>query len=109
MSDNTIFSVDVYFYQSHKSELLTGVFTSKKVTEWLRSYPSAPIESSRVRGYLNLNDGNGTLKVNLHDLRFSDSGIFGISFISVYGLEIFNNVSLDVQSNFYNFYITLNF
>ena len=54
-----------------------------------------PFEENRLKGNLNLNNGNGTLSVEISNIQYNESGVFTLEIFKTEKL----NVILDVQGN----------
>ena len=96
--DGSIFVLDVFYYNSHRVEIFTGSYRKNNLWERLSYSYDSPIDRNRINGYLNLNAGNGTLSVNLYNVRFNDSRVFSFEFFSSSSEEVVNNITVDAQS-----------
>ena len=62
-----------------------------------------PFEENRIVGKLNLNNGNGTLTINISNVQYNESSVFSLEFeSSLAGDNATSNITLNVQSKFFS-------
>ena len=58
-----------------------------------------PFDQNRISGKLNLHNGNGTLKVELSNVQYDDSGVFEMDLIidKIQDVQQVANITLDIE------------
>ena len=95
---------EILYFKNNTEYRLLRIFVIRFNTimdRYLHSDSESPFDRNRVAGFLHLDNGNGTLTVNITNVRYGDSGVFGFRLYVWHGntRTIFNNnITLDVQS-----------
>ena len=103
VQDDISFHKILYYKNDTKYDLLSILIRYNTTERYLHADYESPFDRSRISGYLRLDNGNGTLTVNITDIKYDDSGVFGFELISFYEShkEFFSNITLDVQSKYH--------
>ena len=91
----------IFYYKNNtKYELFREIIFDNTMNRYLHPDLESLFDRNRVAGFIHFVNGNGTLTVNITNVRYDDSGVFGYEGDSFYGSnsELFSNITLDVQS-----------
>ena len=93
---------EIFYYKNDKKNRILSTSSRFSTESRILDYNlnNNPFEWNRVSGNLNLNNGNGTLTINILNVQSNESGVFSLEFTSSAGYNVKNNITLDVQSKF---------
>ena len=94
---------NIFHYKNSKKNLILSTSSLFSTENRILNYTlnNNPFEWNRISGNLNLNNGNGTLAINISNVQYNESGVFSLEFDSYYGDNTTSNITLDVQSKFF--------
>ena len=97
---------EIFYYKNNKKNLILSTSSRFSTENRILNYTlnNNPFEWNRISGYLNLNNGNGTLTINLLNVQYNESGVFSLEFESFASIRdsAKSNITLDVQSKFHS-------
>ena len=93
---------EIFYYKDDKKNRILSTSSRFSTENRILDYNlnNNPFEWNKISGNLNLNNGNGTLSINISNVQYNESGVFSLEFESLAGYNIKNNITLDVQSKF---------
>ena len=92
---------NIFYYKNGKKNLILSTSSRFSTENRILDYNinNNPFEWNRISGNLHLNNGNGTLTINILNVQYNESGVFKFD-SSLAGDNATSNITLDVQSKF---------
>ena len=95
---------NIFYYKNDKKNRILSTSSRFSTESRILNYTlnnNNSFEWNRISGNLNLNNGNGTLTINILNVQSNESGVFSLEFeSSLAGDNATSNITLDVQSKF---------
>ena len=94
---------NIFYYQKYKKNRILSTSSRFSTENRILNYTlnNNPFDWNRIAGNLNLNNGNGTLTINILNVQSNESGVFSLEFESSLAWNnATSNITLDVQSKF---------
>ena len=94
---------NIFYYKNDKKNLILSTSSRFSTENSILNYTlnNNPFDWNRISGNLNLNNGNGTLTINILNVQSNESGVFSLEFESSLAWNnATSNITLDVQSKF---------
>ena len=94
---------NIFYYKNDKKNRILSTSSRFSTENRILNYTlkNNPFDWNRIAGNFNLNNGNGTLTINISNVQYNESGVFSLEFeSSLAGDNATSNITLDVQSKF---------
>ena len=75
----------LYYKNNTIYRLLRTLVRYDRTDEYLLLDSESPFDRNRIAGFIHLDNGNGTLTVNVTNVGYGDSGVFGFELDLYYG------------------------
>ena len=94
---------NIFYYKNDKKNRILSTSSRFSTESRILDYNlnNNPFDWNRITGNLNLNNGNGTLSINISNVQSNESGVFSLELDSYAGDNATSNITLDVQSKFF--------
>ena len=93
---------NIFYYRNDKKNQILSTSSRFSTVNSILNYTlnNNLFEQNRISGNLNLNNGKGTLTINISNVQYNESGVFSLELDSYAGDNTTSNITLDVQSKF---------
>ena len=93
---------NIFYYRNDKKNQILSTSSRFSTESRILNYTlnNNPFDWNRISGALILNNGNGTLTINISNVQYNESGVFSLELDSYAGDNTTSNITLDVQSKF---------
>ena len=94
---------NIFYYKNDKKNRILSTSSRFSTESRILDYNlnNNTFEWNRISGNLHLNNGNGTLTINILNVQYNESGVFSLELDSYAGDNTTSNITLDVQSKFF--------
>ena len=92
---------NIFYYKNDKKNRILSTSSRFGTENRILNYTlnNNPFDWNRIAGNFNLNNGNGTLTINILNVQYNESGVLSLEFeSSLAGDNATSNITLDVQS-----------